>query len=161
MADLVELPFSAAPEPPAPTADDLQRTYENDPAAYSTPEIRRIKAVVLSPETVSRDVDVGDDEIRKPTTTPTRPTTSAPEKRSAQVLVTADEAAAGKLAAMWNGGADWAAMQQAATEQGASAVALDDADRTEYPATDLADAVFARATRHASLVRSSPRSAIR
>ena len=141
IAETVELPFTAAPEPAAATEDDLRRTYENDPNAYRTPEYRRIKAVILSPETVSRDMEIGDDEIRSYYDAH-KSDYVTPEKRSAQVLVTQDEAAASKLADMWKGGADWTAMQKAASDQGGSAVALDDAAKTEFPATDLADAVF-------------------
>ena len=38
-ADMVEFPFAAAPEPPAPTEADLQRWYDNHPDLYSTPGI--------------------------------------------------------------------------------------------------------------------------
>jgi peptidyl-prolyl cis-trans isomerase D len=144
VAEIVELPFSAAPEPPAPTPDDLQRIYENNPAAYSAPAYRRIKAVILSPDTIAREIEVSDDDI-KAYYEQHKAEYVTPEKRSAEVIVTQDEDAAKKLAAQWTAGADWAAMQKAAQEAGGSAVNLDDATKQDFPSPDLANAVFAAA----------------
>ena len=60
---MVEFPFAAAPEPPAPTDAELQRWYDNHPDMYSTPEYRRIKAIVLSPETLAKDIPITDAEL--------------------------------------------------------------------------------------------------
>jgi peptidyl-prolyl cis-trans isomerase D len=144
VADIVELPFSAAPEPPAPTQEDLQRQYENNPSAYSAPAYRRIKAVILSPDTIAREIEVSDDDI-KAYYEAHKAEYVTPEKRSAEVIVTQDEAAAQKLASAWMVGADWASMDKAAQAAGASAVKFDDATKTEFPAADLADAVFTAA----------------
>ena len=57
-ADMVEFPLAAAPEPPAPTEADLQRWYDNHPDRYSAPEYRRIKAVVLSPQSLAKDIPI-------------------------------------------------------------------------------------------------------
>jgi len=62
-ADLVELPFSAVATPPTPTEAELQRWYDNHPDFYSTPEYRRIKAAVLSPETLAKDIPVTDADL--------------------------------------------------------------------------------------------------
>jgi peptidyl-prolyl cis-trans isomerase D len=47
VADVVLLPFSAAPEPEAPTEAQLQRFLENNPQRFSTPEYRQI-SIALS-----------------------------------------------------------------------------------------------------------------
>ena len=65
-----------------------------------------------------------------------------PEKRSAEVVTTSDEARAQALAAEWRHGADWAAMQAAAQKAGATAVALDDAPQAAFPDAALAKMVF-------------------
>ena len=144
VADTVELPFTAGPTPPAPTAEDLQREYENNPSAYSAPAYRRIKAVILSPDTIARDIQVSDDDVSAYYEAH-KAEYVTPEKRSADVIVAPDEEAAKKLAAAWQAGADWAAMQKAAQDAGASAVNLDEATKTEFPSPDLADAVFTAA----------------
>lgn len=141
VADLVELPFTAAPEPPAPSADDLKRAYEDDPQRYSAPAFRRIKAVILSPDTIARGIDVPEPDI-KAYYDAHASEFGAPEKRSIQVVVAQDEALAGKLAAQWRAGADWAAIQKDATAAGASAAELDDAQQVDIPGPELAEAAF-------------------
>jgi peptidyl-prolyl cis-trans isomerase D len=141
-ADMVEFPFGAAPEPSAPTVAELQRWYDNHPDLYSTPEFRKIKAIVLSPETLAKDIPVTDADVQS-TYGQHRSLFVKPEKRSAQVISVPDETKAAALAAQWRGGADWAAMQKAAQDAGGSAVALDDATEREFPDADLARSVFA------------------
>ena len=138
VADAVDLPFSAAPAPAAPTEQQLTRWYENHKDLYSTPEYRRIEAVVLSPETLAKDVQVTDDEI-KAAYEQHRADYNKPEKRTVQVLLTPDEARATALATEWSSGADWAAMQK----EGANGVELTDAVKSEIPSPELANAAFA------------------
>jgi peptidyl-prolyl cis-trans isomerase D len=145
VADGVNVLFSAMPTPPEPTQAQLQRWYDNHPESYRTPELRRIKAVVLSPETVSKDIEVSDDDI-KAYWDAHKSEYEKPEKRSVQILTVPDEAKAAALAAQWRGGADWDAMQTAAKADGATPVALSDAARNEFPGAELADAVFSAAT---------------
>jgi peptidyl-prolyl cis-trans isomerase D len=143
-ADMVEFPFGAASEPPAPSEADLQRWYDNHPDLYSTPEFRRIKAIVLSPETLAKDIPITDEDVRA-AYDQHQSLFVKPEKRSAEVISVPDETKAAELAATWRGGADWAAMQKAAQEAGGSAVALDDATEQQFPDADLARSVFAAA----------------
>jgi peptidyl-prolyl cis-trans isomerase D len=138
VADAVELPFSAAPAPAPPTEPQLTRWYENHKELYSAPEYRRIEAVVLAPETLAKDVQVSDDDI-KAAYEQHKTEYNRVEKRTVQVLLTPDEARARTLATEWSSGADWAAMQK----EGATGVELTDATRSEIPAPELAAAAFA------------------
>jgi peptidyl-prolyl cis-trans isomerase D len=140
-ADYVEVPLASAPPPPAPAEADLQRWYDNHPHSYSTPEFRKIKVIVLAPETLAKGIEVSDDEL-KAAYEQRRAQFQSPEKRSAQVIMAQDQAHATALATAWRSGADWTRMQQEAKEAGASAVELDDATRQEFPSTEIADAVF-------------------
>ncbi|MBU6499923.1 MAG: peptidyl-prolyl cis-trans isomerase, partial [Rhodospirillales bacterium] len=142
VAEAVDLPFAAAPPPAAPTAAELKRWYENHLGGYSTPEYRRIRAVVLAPETVAKDITVTDAELHAAYDA-RKAAFNQPEKRTAEVLLAADEAKAQALAKQWQAGADWAVMQKLATAAGASAVELTDATAAEFPAPELAQAVFA------------------
>ena len=153
--DAVELLFSAAAAPPEPTADDLQREYDNNPAAYSAPAYRRVKLVVLSPQTLAGGIEVTPEEIQSYYDAHKADYVTE-EKRSADVIVAPDKATADKLAATWNGGADWAAMQAAAQAAGGSAVTLDDSTKQQFPSTELADAVFAAAPNTVSPPIQSP-----
>lgn len=143
-ADMVEFPLAAAPEPPAPTDAELQRWYDNHPDQYSAPEYRRVKAIVLSPQTLAKDIPISDADLQAAYQQHLSDYVK-PEKRSAEVISVQDEAKANTLAATWRGGADWAAMQKAAKDAGGTAVPLDDATESQFPDADLAHAVFAAA----------------
>ncbi len=140
VAETVSLPFADVPAPPAPTDAQIARWYENHPASYSTPEYRRIKLVLLSPEALGRDIAVSDDEL-KAAYEARRAEFRQPERRTLQVLVASDEAEARRLADKWAAGADWAAMQA----EGATATELPNATRQEIPSAELADAAFSAA----------------
>jgi len=142
VAQYVELPFAAAAEPPARAEAELQRFYDNNADRYSAPEFRRVKAVILSPETAARDIEVPDADIAAYYEQHKAEYVAA-ERRSVEVVVAQDEAAATGIASAWIAGADWDAVQKAASAAGASAASLDDAAATEFPAPELGQAVFA------------------
>ena len=142
VAETVVLPFAAAPEPAAPSDAELHRWYDNHPDLYSAPEYRRIKAVILAPDTVAKEVPVSDQDIQAYYDAH-KSSYVTPEKRSAEVLVAPDQAAAQKLAEQWKSGADWNAIQEAAKAANATSVALDLASSGEFPSPELAKSVFA------------------
>src|SRR6185503_12151713 len=104
-ADTVEFPLASAPEVPAPTEAELQRWYDNHPDLYSTPEFRRIKAVVLSPQTLARDIPISDADLQA-AYEQHKSEYVKPPKRSAEVISVPDETKAKELAATWQSGAD-------------------------------------------------------
>lgn len=140
-ADMAEFPIAASATPPAPDDATLQRWYDNHPDSYATPEFRRIKAIELSPQTLAKDITVSDADLQA-AYNQRRSDYVTEAKRSAQVITAPDEAKASALADKWRAGADWAAIQQAAQADGASAVQLDDATETLFPDPDLGKAVF-------------------
>lgn len=140
-ADMVEFPFGAETAP-TPASTDLQRWYDNHPWLYRTPEFRHIQAIVLSPETLEKEIPITDKELHD-AYEQRKAEYVTPPKRSADVISVPDAAKAQALATQWGGGADWTAIQAAAKQAGASAVALDDATQEEFPDADLAKAVFA------------------
>ncbi len=143
-ADLVSLPFATAPEPLAPTDEQLQRQYDDNANDYRAPEYRRVKLVILSPERLAQDITVSDDDARA--YFQQHPDAfNRPETRAVQVVVAQSEAAAKALATAWTAGADWDAVQQQAAAAGASAIALDAGTKAAFPAPGLADAVFTAA----------------
>jgi len=143
-ADMAELPFADAKPPAEPSEDVLKRWYDNHPDAYRTPEYRRIKLVILSPQTLAKDIKVTDEDLHAEYDA-RRADYVTPEKRSAEVISAPDEAHAKQLAAAWKAGADWAKMQQEAQAAGGSGVALTDAKEAEFPSPELGKAVFAAA----------------
>ena len=143
-ADTVEFPFAGAPEPPAATDAELRRWYDNHPDQYSAPEYRRIKAIVLSPQSLAKEIPITDADLQAAYERRKSDYVTL-AKRSAEVISVADEAKAKALADTWRGGADWTAMQKAAQDAGGSAIALDDATQQQFPDADLGRAVFAAA----------------
>lgn len=141
-ADTAEFPIAATATPAAPDDAVLQRWYDNHPDTYATPEFRRIKAIELSPQSLAKDVAVSDADLQA--AYDQRKSDYVTEaRRTAQVITAPDAAKAAALAATWRAGTDWAAIQQAAQADGASAVQLDDATEALFPDADLAKAVFA------------------
>lgn len=143
-ADMVEFLFASAAVPPAPTDAELHRWYENHPETYSAPEFRKIKAVVLSPQTLAKEIPISDADLHA-AYDQLKSEYVQPEKRSAAVISVPDESKAKALAAQWQGGADWDTMQKAAQDAGGSAITLDDATEQQFPDPELGKEVFAAA----------------
>ncbi len=140
-ADVLTLPFAGQPVPPAPPEAVLRRFYDNNPARYTAPEYRHIKAVILSPDSIGRGLDVSEADERA-WYAQHKSDYVSPEKRSVQVITAGSAAAAASLAAQWRAGASWDAMQAAARKAGATAVPLDDTTRDQVPSPELARAAF-------------------
>ena len=141
-AELASLPFAAVAPPRAPDEAVLQRWYDNHPDLYSTPEYRRIKAVVLAPETLAKEIPITDADLRAAYDA-RQAEYVKPERRSVQVVQAPDQAKARDLVARWSGGADWTAMQAAAQAAGGSAIELDNSLESGLPGEALGRAVFA------------------
>ncbi len=138
--DLIALPFAAIPTPPAPDDSVLRRTYDNNKSQFTAPEYRKIKLVLLSPDTIARDLDVSEADERK-AYDELSARYQVPEKRSVQLLIVPDAARAGTLAAQWRGGMGFTQLQ--ATAKDATPVSLDDASQASIPSPELARLVFA------------------
>jgi peptidyl-prolyl cis-trans isomerase D len=144
IADVVLLPFSAAPEPEAPTEAQLQRFLENNPQRFSTPEFRQISIAVLSPETLAAEIAVTEEEIKQAFDA-RHGQYDRPERRQIRQVVLADEARAREVAQLWQAGADWERVEAAANAAGGQAMALPMGDKASLPIPALADAAFAAA----------------
>jgi peptidyl-prolyl cis-trans isomerase D len=144
-ADVVEFALAAVPAPAAPDEAAQHRWYDNHPDSYSTAEYRRIKAAILSPATLAKDIAVTDAELHA-SYEQHKSEYVTPAKRSVQIITAQDQAKAEALAAAWRAGADWTAMQEKVKTEGAAAVELADATEQEFPSPELGQAVFAAAT---------------
>ena len=138
--DMITLPFSQIPAPPAPDEATLHRYYDNNADRFTAPEYRRIKLVLLSPATIGHDLPVTEADERK-AYGELIARYQVPEKRSVQVLITPGQAEAVQLAGLWRGGVAWSQLQ--ATAKDAIPVSLDDATAAGIPSPDLARLVFA------------------
>ena len=142
VASAIDVPFSRATPPEAPADAQLQRFYENNSSRYATKETRRVRAIVLSPETLASEVQVSDADIAAAYES-RQSEFNVPGKRSVQVLLTQTEDVARSLAAQWAPDKTWAQMQDIAQKAGAGPVELSDATQVEFPSPELGEAVFA------------------
>ncbi len=141
-ADVVLIKNADQPAPADPTDLQLQRFYANHLGLYATPEYRKVKLVVLSPETLASSQTVTDAEARAFYQANLK-IYAQPEKRSVQVLVFTDQAKAQLAATAWSKNPDWTAIQQQAKDLGGSGVEIDDTTKADFPTPALADAAFA------------------
>ncbi|MDE2333079.1 MAG: SurA N-terminal domain-containing protein [Rhodospirillales bacterium] len=141
-ADAVSVTAAAQPAPPAPTQAQLERWYADHPADYRAPEYRRIRAVVLSPQTLASEIKVSEADIAAEFKREAANLATA-GSRSVEVVTAPDAAKAKAIAQAWKAGADWSAVQALAHKQGAVAVALTHVARGAFPSPALADAAFA------------------
>lgn len=141
IADVVLLPFSAAPEPEAPTEAQLQRFLENNPQRFSTPEFRQVSIAVLSAEALANEIAVSEDDIKQAFEA-RHGQYDRPERRQIRQVVLADEARAREISQLWQSGADWETVEAAATAAGGQAMALPMGDKASLPIPALADAAF-------------------
>ena len=142
VAEVVDVPLMSDAVPPKATDAQLERWWANHPERYSTPELRRVKAIILSPETLASEIQITDDEL-KAAFEQHKSEFNKPERRSVQVLLAQDEAVAQALSTQWSIGATWDEMQAAGNKAGAAPVELTEATRAEFPAPELGEAVFA------------------
>lgn len=144
VVDSVSLPFADAPEPEPPTEAALRRFHENNADRFSTPEFRRIAAAILTPDALLAEVQVSEAEIEAAYVA-RRATYVQPERRTVELVAVADAERAAAIAATWRGGADFAAIQAAASEAGGTAIELSEQTRTDLPFEELRGPVFAAA----------------
>jgi peptidyl-prolyl cis-trans isomerase D len=150
VAEAVDFRFADAPAPAAPSEAQLHRWYDNHPKQYTSPEYRRIRAVILDPAAIEQEVPVSDAELRAAYDRRKAEFTQ-PERRTVQVLSLPDEATARRLSTEWTTGTDWETIRKQAEAAGGTATELAAATPDQFPAPELAQAAFATAADTVSL----------
>jgi len=143
VAQTVAIPFAAQPAAPAPSDAVLQRYWRNHPAAFTAPEYRTVKLVILSPALLAPQEAISDADLDAAYTRVLASQPAAQPQRSVQVIVVGNIAAESQLAAAWKHGKTWDEMQALAPKFGASAISLTQATAAQIPEPALAAAVFA------------------
>lgn len=142
VADVVAIPIASVPEPEAPTEAQLRRYQENNPARFSAPEYREAVIAVLSPESLTNEIEVTDAELEQ-AYEQRRGQFETPERRAIRQAVVPEEAKAREIAEAWRGGAEFPAIEQQATAAGGTAADLGLLDRASMPLPAVAEATFA------------------
>ena len=140
-AEVVRVARDAMPEPEAPTEAQLRRYEENNPERFSSPAYRESSVLVLSPETLSGEVEVSDADLQQAYEA-RRAQFETPERRALEQAVVPSEDAAKAIAEAWRGGADLAAIEAQARAADGGAADLGLLDRAALPIADVAAAAF-------------------
>lgn len=143
-AEVVRVARDAMPEPEAPTEAQLRRYEENNPERFSSPAYRESSVLVLSPETLSGEVEVSDADLQQAYEA-RRAQFETPERRALEQAVVPSEDAAKAIAEAWRGGADLAAIEAQARAADGGAADLGLLDRAALPIADVAAAAFSAA----------------
>lgn len=125
---------------PEPTEADLTAFYDANPEAFTLPETKELRYVLLTPDMILDTVEVDETALR--TLYDERAEEfNVPERRLVERLVYADEAAAGSaLAQLEVGGTTF---EQMVTDRGLSLADIDLGDVTQSDLGEAADEVFA------------------
>jgi peptidyl-prolyl cis-trans isomerase D len=126
----------------SPDPAELHRFWANHPSLYTTPEYRRIKVIVLSAQTLGKQIKVSEADI-KAYYDADQLDYDKPERRSVQIVTAPDAAVAGRIASAWKAGLDWGAVQALSKTAGASALELASSKKIELPDQAMAAAAFA------------------
>ncbi|GLR66666.1 peptidyl-prolyl cis-trans isomerase [Acidocella aquatica] len=142
-AAAVNIPFAAQAQPKPPGDDVLQRFWHNNPALFTSPELRTAKIVILSPALLAPKEVVAQADVDAAYDRAAAATPPAVPLRSVQVISVDNLAASSRLEAAWKRNASWAEMQAMAKKFGASTIELKQAKQVEIPSPTLGAAVFA------------------
>ncbi|MCX5615657.1 peptidylprolyl isomerase [Bombella sp. TMW 2.2559] len=146
VVDMVRLPFSLGAVSTQPTDDQLKRYYQNHLWQFRKPEYRHARIVVMTAGSVAKTIQISDADLQASYRMKMQDPAEAarynsPELRSIEVLAVGDEATAQELAAAWQGGQSWAALQKQYPK--AIPATLNDARQTDLPDPALGKTAFA------------------
>lgn len=138
--DLLRLDSADVTIPAAAEEAQLRRFYDTHPWLYRSAEYRHAKIVVLSPESIARDLVVPDAQLKQVYEFENQKY-DVPETRDIEVMTVPEQEPASALASAWKNNADWDALQK--SNPSAASVSFPHARETDIPSPELAKAAFA------------------
>jgi len=102
--DYIVLPASAAGVVPTPSQDELKKYFEDREQNYSTPEYRGLVVLTLTPAEIAKPESVSDADAQKRYDEVKTERFGAPEKRTVEQILYADEAGATEARAKLDSG---------------------------------------------------------
>lgn len=139
VADIAEFSFKAQPAAGKVDEDTLKRFFDNHRGLFTEPEFRHARIVALTPESVSKTLEVPDEVLRKLYESRSRDF-NAPETRNVEVLAFKTRTEAEKAETTWRSLDDWAAIVKHYPQ--AIAASLDEARQSDLPDPALAKGAF-------------------
>lgn len=141
VADAVRIDASAMPAPDLPDETTLTAFYEERKQDYETPEYRGISWLQISAESIARDIEVPEDELRA-AFDEHGTSYSTPGSRTVDQMLLLDEPAARGAYDRIQNGEDFAAVAEDLTGMTAAELDLGTVTRADLP-EGTADGVFA------------------
>jgi peptidyl-prolyl cis-trans isomerase D len=136
-ADIVTLPHAGISDIGTPDDAGLVRWYEDHAVRFTAPEYRTVTLAQLSLDDMARDVNVADEQLRA-AFDERASEFQAPERRTLDTVVVADE---GKAKALAQAARQAGGLAKAAKAAGEQVLPLDRVTRDELP--EIGDAAFA------------------
>lgn len=141
IADIVTLPPSAVPAPPAPTEGQLAAFHDAHQDAFRAPETRDVKLATLRIDDLAAGIKIPEDKL-KDAYQARQGEFHTPEQRQLEQMLLPDESKAKAAKAALDAGQDFAAVAKAQTGADAATTELGWVKRDDLPAS-LADTAFA------------------
>lgn len=135
------VPYNHFPFAPAPDETILKRYYDNHLWEFKIPEYRRVKLIILSPETIAKDIEISDQVFHQYYEAEKNKFVKG-EARDFQIVTFPDQHTAQLLANTWRAHANWQQMQDFAQKNKGTALEMSDLQKSAIPLPELAQAVF-------------------
>src|SRR3546814_858631 len=141
VAEITFLPDEKAGTPPAPTETELAEAYEKDKPRWMAPEYRAVTAVLLRPEDLMDEVQVGEDRLHEAYEI-RRAEFETPGTRNVSQLLFSDAAAAEAASERIAAGESFDAVAADTVEKGAERTEIGTVTRDDLFPASVAEAAF-------------------
>lgn len=135
VAEVITLPNASVGDVGVPDDAELNRYYEDHQVRFTAPEYRALTIARLSPDSLAKDVQIPDDQLRA-AYDERASEFGTPERRSVDMVVVDDEAKAKEIAEA----AKTKGLPTAAKDAGVDPITLENIARNELP--EIGDAAF-------------------
>ncbi len=143
IAEILFIADAAIKGVPNPTQAQLAAYHKKNARAFTAPELRTITAIILTPESIGGEIEVGEEELRK-SYDERKAEFATPERRTVEQMLLTSEADAKKAQAALKAGQSFAKVAREIAGQKAGTLSLGAFARAELLGRmgPLADAVF-------------------
>lgn len=133
----------------------LKRYYDNHPWEFRIPEFRRVRVIILSPETIAKDLEVSDQDAQRYYNSE-KDKFNISESRTVQVVTVQSQQDAQAIAAAWKANNSWSNIQSIVKKSKGLAIEMPNLRQTAIPVPALATAVFKAALNTVSAPLKTP-----
>lgn len=137
----VSVPYSHFHSGETPKEEILKRYYDNHLWEFKIPEYRRVKIVILSPDTIAKSLEIDDKSLHQAYEYKKKQFVHS-EARSFQVLTFNQQNQAQTASVYWRHQNNWEKIQEYAHNNQGTALEMTDLEKTATPLPELGNEVF-------------------